>query len=121
MEIYESESAENASSMIEKAFLINEIKKDQVILHSDNGGLMKWATMLATLQRSGIVPSFSQSSVSKHNGQEEIILQNRHEVYEKARKKNPSWWSKKIRNWSQVKMVELNPGKNLKVEEKLAA
>ena len=49
-EVHESESAENASSMTEKAFLINEIKKDQAILHSDNGSPMKGATMHATLQ-----------------------------------------------------------------------
>lgn len=37
------------------------------VLHSDNGGPMKGATMLATLQRLGVVPSFSRPSVSDDN------------------------------------------------------
>ena len=37
------------------------------ILHSDNGSAMKGATMLATLQRLGVVPSFSRPSVSDDN------------------------------------------------------
>jgi transposase InsO family protein len=37
------------------------------ILHSDNGSPMKGATMLATLQRLGVVPSFSRPSVSDDN------------------------------------------------------
>ena len=37
------------------------------VLHSDNGGAMKGATMLATLQRLGVVPSFSRPSVSDDN------------------------------------------------------
>jgi putative transposase len=37
------------------------------VLHSDNGSAMKGATMLATLQRLGIVPSFSRPGVSDDN------------------------------------------------------
>lgn len=37
------------------------------VLHSDNGGPMKGATMLATMQRLGVVPSFSRPSVSNDN------------------------------------------------------
>lgn len=37
------------------------------VLHSDNGGPMKGATMLATLQRLGVVASFSRPSVSDDN------------------------------------------------------
>ncbi len=66
-EIHKSESAELASSMIEKACLINEIKSQQITLHSDNGGPMKGSTMLSTLQRLGVVPSFSRPSVSDDN------------------------------------------------------
>jgi len=38
-----------------------------LVLHSDNGGPMKGATMLATMQRLGVVPSFSRPSVSNDN------------------------------------------------------
>ncbi len=62
-EIHASENAEMASSMIEKACMKNGVMKNQVILHSDNGGPMKGATMLATLQRLGV----SRPSVSNDN------------------------------------------------------
>lgn len=38
-----------------------------MVLHSDNGGPMKGATMLATLQRLGVAPSFSRPKVSNDN------------------------------------------------------
>jgi putative transposase len=38
-----------------------------LVLHSDNGGPMKGSTMLATLQRLGIMPSFSRPRVSDDN------------------------------------------------------
>lgn len=44
------------------------------ILHSDNGGPMKGATMLATLQRLGVVPSFSRPSVSDDNPFSEALF-----------------------------------------------
>ena len=43
------------------------IERAQVTLHSDNGSPMKGATMLATLQELGVVPSFSRPSVSNDN------------------------------------------------------
>ena len=43
------------------------IAPDQVVLHSDNGGPMKGATMLATLQSLGVMPSFSRPAVSNDN------------------------------------------------------
>ena len=43
------------------------VQPHQVILHSDNGGPMKGATMPATLQGLGILPSFSRPAVSNDN------------------------------------------------------
>ena len=43
------------------------IDPDGIVLHADNGGPMKGSTMLATLQRLGMVPSFSRPSVSNDN------------------------------------------------------
>ena len=49
------------------------IAPDQVVLHSDNGSPMalghpvKGATMLATLQSLGVIPSFSRPAVSNDN------------------------------------------------------
>ena len=66
-EVHEQESAEHASRLIRKACLAEGIHKEGLVLHSDNGSPMKGATMLATLQRLGIVPSFSRPSVSDDN------------------------------------------------------
>ncbi len=66
-EIHEFENSDLSSMMIENACIKNNVTKDQMILHSDNGGPMKGATMLATLQRIGVVPSFSRPSVSNDN------------------------------------------------------
>jgi putative transposase len=51
-----------------------KIKRHQVTLHSDNGSPMKGATMLATLQELGVIPSFSRPSVSNDNPYSESIF-----------------------------------------------
>lgn len=72
--VFECESAENAALMIENACRENDIAQGQVILHSDNGGPMKGATMLATLQRLGVAPSFSRPKVSNDNPFSEALF-----------------------------------------------
>ena len=73
-EVHESENAELSSRMIHKACAINNIGPKQIVLHSDNGGPMKGATMLATLQRLGVAPSFSRPSVSNDNPYSESLF-----------------------------------------------
>jgi hypothetical protein len=127
---------------------------------------MKGATLLATLQFLGIVPSFSRPRVYddnpysealfrtlkyrpeypslpfaslqearcwvegfvrwynteqrhsairfvtpyvRHAGAESQVLLKRKEVYEAAKRRNPSRWSGRTRNWSAVAEVMLNP------------
>ena len=64
-EVHDNELAEHASVLIGKTCLVEGIREDGLVLHADNGGPMKGATMLATLQRLGLVPSFRRPSVSK--------------------------------------------------------
>ena len=73
-EIHESESAELASEMITRACEKQGIRRGQIKLHSDNGGSMKGATMLSTLQWLGVVPSFSRPSVSDDNPFSEALF-----------------------------------------------
>lgn len=73
-QVYDRESAEYASDVLEAACIEENIKRDQVILHSDNGSPMKGATMLATLQKLGVVPSFSRPSVSNDNPYSEALF-----------------------------------------------
>jgi hypothetical protein len=50
------------------------VDPEGLILHTDNGGPMKGSTMLATLQRLGIVPSFSRPKVSDDNPYSEALF-----------------------------------------------
>ena len=65
--VEEVESAEHAARLMDRTCLAQGISKSQLTLHADNGGPMKGATMLATLQNLGVAPSFSRPSVSDDN------------------------------------------------------
>lgn len=66
--VHEVESEKLAAQLVEHIRLdAHDQDLAGWVLHSDNGGPMKGATMLATLQRLGIVPSFSRPRVSDDN------------------------------------------------------
>lgn len=74
--VHDTESSELSAELVER---IRESAGPDVdlrgwILHSDNGGPMKGATMLATMQRLGIVPSFSRPRVSDDNAYAESLF-----------------------------------------------
>lgn len=73
-EVHGEELADHASLLITKACLAEGVRRHQLVLHADNGSPMKGATMLATLQRLGIVPSFSRPSVSDDNPYSESLF-----------------------------------------------
>ncbi len=66
-EVHENESMEYSSKLLEKICNDEKIEKNQLSVHADNGGPMKGATMLVTMQRLGVMPSFSRPSVSNDN------------------------------------------------------
>ena len=68
------ESSEIAAAMIARATQENGVDRDQLVIHSDNGGPMKGATLLATLQALGIVPSFSRPRVYDDNPYSEALF-----------------------------------------------
>lgn len=73
-EVYERECAAHAATIFHKAHLREGVQAKDLVLHSDNGAPMKGATMLATLQRLGVVPSFSRPSVSNDNPYSEALF-----------------------------------------------
>lgn len=73
-EVHEREASDHAAVLIRKACLAEGISEQGLVLHSDNGSPMKGATMLATLQRLGIVPSFSRPTVSNDNPYSESLF-----------------------------------------------
>jgi transposase InsO family protein len=65
--VHDQELGEHSARLIEAATSEYPAIAHGLILHADNGGPMKASTMLATLQRLGIVPSFSRPHVSDDN------------------------------------------------------
>lgn len=73
-QVYEQESMELAAALFEGICAQHGIDPDGLVLHSDNGGPMKGSTMLATMQRLGIVPSFSRPRVNDDNPYSEALF-----------------------------------------------
>lgn len=73
-QVYDVESSELASEVMLDICMRENIAPDQVVLHSDNGGAMKGATMLATLKDLGVIPSFSRPAVSNDNPYSESLF-----------------------------------------------
>ena len=73
-EVFACESAEQAATVFSRAYHREGVTPKNLVLHADNGGPMKGATMLATLQRLGVMPSFSRPSVSDDNPYSEALF-----------------------------------------------
>ena len=73
-QVYEAESSALAGEVIRDICEREHIAPAQVVLHSDNGAPMKGATMLATLQSLGVMPSFSRPAVSNDNPYSESLF-----------------------------------------------
>jgi putative transposase len=72
--VHDEEDMEHAAALITAATASTRVDARNLVLHSDNGGPMKGSTMLATLQRLGIVASFSRPSVSDDNPYSESLF-----------------------------------------------
>lgn len=73
-QIHENESADLAADLMVDICARENISRHQVTLHSDNGSPMKGATMLSTLQKLGVIPSFSRPAMSNDNPYSESIF-----------------------------------------------
>lgn len=75
-EVWEEESATNASELIRRAVISEGLtnRNQPLVLHSDNGSPMKGSTMLETLYNLGITPSRSRPRVSNDNAYAESLF-----------------------------------------------
>jgi len=73
-QVHIEENMELSSLLISEVCREMNVDPEGIVLHSDNGGPMKGATMLATLQKLGIVDSFSRPSVSNDNPYSESLF-----------------------------------------------
>lgn len=73
-QVFDKESMDHSSALLAHACMVHGVQPEKLVLHSDNGGPMKGATMLATLHKLGVVPSFSRPSVSNDNPYSESLF-----------------------------------------------
>ena len=73
-DVQEEESMDHSSALMERLCEAEGINKNELVLHSDNGGPMKGATMLATLEKLGVAASFSRPRVSNDNPYSESLF-----------------------------------------------
>lgn len=65
--VYEAESDDYASQLFTDVVLREGLTPGETALHSDNGPTMKGATLKATLERLGVLASYSRPGVSDDN------------------------------------------------------
>lgn len=73
-EVHEKELGEYASTLVQRAVVAEGCVGKPLVLHADNGSAMKGATLKATLERLGIISSFSRPRVSNDNPYSEAIF-----------------------------------------------
>ena len=73
-EVAASESAAAAAAVLERAVLAEGCVNQPLVLHADNGSPMKGATLLETLRRLQVEPSFSRPRVCNDNPYSEALF-----------------------------------------------
>jgi transposase InsO family protein len=73
-EVYDVEAAELSASLFTAACHAERVDPRRLVLHADNGGPMKGATMVVTLERLGVLASFSRPGVSNDNAFSESLF-----------------------------------------------
>lgn len=72
--VHDVESAECAAALFLTSCRAQQLDPAGIVLHADNGGPMKGATMVATLERLGVLASFSRPGVSNDNPYSEALF-----------------------------------------------
>lgn len=73
-EVHDTEASDLAAKLVHQACLAEGIATRPLVLHADNGSPMKGATLLETLYRLGITPSYSRPRVSNDNAFAESLF-----------------------------------------------
>ena len=74
LEVHDCESSEYAAELFSRTCRRLDLDPEGLVLHADNGSPMKGSTMLSTLQRLGVVASFSRPGVSNDNAYSEALF-----------------------------------------------
>ena len=73
-QVYEHESSALAADLMTDICHREGIESGQVTLHSDNGGAMRGTALVVTLEKLGVIPSFSRAGVSSDNAYSESLF-----------------------------------------------
>ncbi len=73
-EVHEREAADLAATLVQKAVWAEMCISRPLVLHADNGSPMKGATMKTTLEKLGIMASYSRPRVSNDNPFSEALF-----------------------------------------------
>lgn len=73
-DVHDTEAGDLAARLIRQACLAEGITTRPLVLHADNGSPMKGATLLETLHRLDITPSYSRPRVSNDNAFAESLF-----------------------------------------------
>lgn len=73
-EVHESESSAHACHLLRRGCLREKTAGRPLVLHSDNGSVMKGANLLTTMQELGVAPSYSRPRVSNDNAYAEALF-----------------------------------------------
>ncbi len=72
--VHDIQLSEHGAALIKQACMDEDVRRAQLVLHSDNGTPMKGVSMLAMLENLGVVPSFNRPSVSNDNPYSEALF-----------------------------------------------
>jgi putative transposase len=93
--VFEEESMDLSARLFTRTCFAHAVAPEGLVLHSDNGGPMKGSTMQATLQKLGVIPSFSRPMVSDDNPYSESLF--------RTMKYRPEYPSKAFESLAQAK------------------
>ena len=96
-QVHRQENSDHASNLIQHICQDAGLNPNDIVLHSDNGSPMRGATMLATLQELGIMPSFSRPHVKDDNAYSEALF--RTLKYRPAYPRRPFLGIEEARQW----------------------
>lgn len=73
-EVHEAESSTHACELVRRGCLREQTAGRPVVLHSDNGSVMKGSNLLATMHELGLEPFYSRPRVSNDNAYAEALF-----------------------------------------------
>ena len=73
-EVWKEENAEHSEALIKRTMLAENIGGKPLVLHSDNGKPLKASTLKVTLEKLGVISSFSRPRVSNDNPYSESLF-----------------------------------------------